>query len=80
MAYRRYGRRSYGRRSYGRRGYGTRRRSYRSGSYRRSYRRYPRRRTSAPRIVVQVVGGAGGVAASPVSLGMKAAKPVRSRY
>lgn len=70
-----------------------RRRSYRASRSRYSYgarrgygrRRYARRRRSArrvssPRIVVQVVGGAGGVAASPVTLGMKASRPVRSRY
>ena len=66
----------------------SRRRSYRA---RRSYRSYGRRafarrrtrrttRARTPRVVIQVVGGAGGVAASPMSLGMKAAVPVRRRY
>lgn len=68
------------------------RRTYRSSyGYRSRYRSYGRRRTygrgrrvrsrgRAARIVLQVVGGAGGVAASPAALGMKAAKPVRARY
>lgn len=56
------------RRSYGRR-YTARRRSTRRGSGSRT-----------ARVVIQVVGGAGGVAASPLALGMKAAAPVRARY
>lgn len=75
MAYRRSSRRS---------GYSTR--GYRSSGYRRT-RRPTRRRSSrrapsraAARVVIQVVGAPGGVAASPVSLGFKARVPVRSRY
>lgn len=68
----------------------TRRRSsgYRSraGGYRRSYRgsSYGRRRRTArrapARVVIQVVGSANGVTASPVSIGMKQRRVVRARY
>lgn len=61
----------------------TARRSYSRGRYARTYRRYSRRRRSTrrqQRIVIQVVGGMGGVAASPVSIGSKAARPVRARF
>ena len=62
----------------------TTRRSYSRGRYApRTYRRYSRRRRSTrrqQRIVIQVVGGMGGVAASPVSIGSKAARPVRARF
>lgn len=61
----------------------TTRRSYARGRYRPTYRRYSRRRRSTrrqQRIVIQVVGGMGGVAASPVSIGSKAARPVRARF
>lgn len=75
--------------AYGRRRATRSRRSYRSGGYgtRRTYgRRYTARRSRrrsgsrTARVVIQVVGGAGGVAASPLALGMKAAAPVRARY
>lgn len=77
MAYRRYSRRSSYRSGYGRARFGARRGYGRRGTYRRRRRSTGR---AAPRIVVQVVGGAGGVAASPVTLGMKASRPLRSRY
>lgn len=68
-----------------------RRSTYRSGSYRRGYTGYSRRRTTrrrrgtarggrTARVVIQVVGGAAGVAASPVAIGMKGSRPVRARY
>lgn len=72
--------------------YGRGRRSTRRSNYtrrpargyarRRAPRRATRRRSGgrATRIVIQVVGGAGGVGASPLALGMKAAAPVRARY
>lgn len=77
--------------AYGRRRSSARGRGYSGGRYRagRSYgRRYTARRRSGrrsgggrtARVVIQVVGGAGGVAASPLALGMKAAAPVRARY
>lgn len=48
---------------------------------RRTTRRRSVRRTSrTQRIVIQVVGGQGGVATSPVTIGMKAASPLRARY
>ena len=60
--------------------YRSRARSY-SGRYRRTTRRRRgSRRASSQRIVIQVIGGAGGVAASPVTLGKKGGRPVRSRY
>ena len=53
--------------------YPTRRRSY--GRRRRNYGRRQQR------IVIQVVGGAGGVAtASPVTIGQKSARVVRRRF
>ena len=53
--------------------YSTRRRSY--GRRRRSYGRRQQR------IVIQVVGGAGGVAtASPVTIGQKSGRVVRRRF
>ena len=66
-----------------RRGYSGRSGSMRRYSTRRRYgRRYGRRRTAsrAQRIVIQVVGGPTGVAASPISLGMKSARVVRRRF
>ena len=71
-----------------RRGRYSRGRSYSRASYRSYGRRRPvrgrRRRSTArrgnARIVIQVVGGGGTVPASPVALGMKAARPVRARY
>lgn len=71
MAY--YRRRRVARRS----SYRTRRSSYRRPVRRR---RVSRRRSGATRLVIQVVGGPGGVAASPVTLGSKAARPLRARY
>ena len=57
----------------GMRRYSTRRRSY--GRRRRSY------GLRQQRIVIQVVGGAGGVAtASPVTIGQKSARVVRRRF
>lgn len=76
MAYRT--RRSYGR-PRARGGY----RSRSSGYGRRRVARRGRRvsaRGRTARIVVQVVGGPAGVAASPLSLGQKAARPVKARY
>lgn len=76
MAYRR---RRTRRSTYRSRGYSTARRSY----GRRRYTGRRRRRSTGgrtARIVVQVVGGGGAVPASPVALGMKAARPVRARY
>lgn len=56
----------------------------RSRSYARPRRTYSRRRRTTrsrqQRIVIQVVGGASGVATSPISIGMKAARPVRRRF
>ena len=58
----------------------------RSGSYRRSYSRTGRRRaarrtrSSQQRIVIQVIGGQGGVPASPMTLGQKSRRVVRSRF
>lgn len=77
--------------AYGRRRTSRYRRGYRSGgnrsrrAYGRRYtasRRSTRRRSGGrtARVVIQVVGGAGGVAASPFALGQKAALPVRARY
>lgn len=75
--------------AYGRRRSTRYRRGYSSSRYgaRRTYgRRYTARRSRrrsgsrTARVVIQVVGGAGGVAASPLSLGMKAAAPMRARY
>lgn len=70
--------------AYRRRSYRTTYRS-RTSSYRGRYRRTTRRRrgvrrASSQRIVIQVIGGAGGVATSPVTLGKKGGRPVRSRY
>jgi len=58
------------------------RRRYARGSYARRYRTSRRRASRAPqqRIVIQVVGGPTGVAASPISLGMKSARVVRRRF
>lgn len=75
MAYRTRRRRSY--RSRGRSMYGSYRRNYRTRS------RTRRRRSTGgrtARIVVQVVGGPAGVAASPMALASKGARPVRARY
>lgn len=69
MAYRRRTRRTYRSRSTSRR------------PVRRSYSR--RRRTTRSRqqrIIIQVVGGPSGVATSPISIGMKSARPVRRRF
>lgn len=56
------------------------RRSYGRPVARRRTRRRATRRT-APRIVIQVVGGpSGAVAASPLAIGMKGSRPVRARY
>jgi len=67
----------------------------RSGSrYSANHSRYPvvivltrRRRTTrrrsaraAQRIVIQVIGGQGGVPASPITLGQKSRRVVRSRF
>lgn len=71
MAYRRRTRRT----TYRSRSSGYRRRSYAGARRRRGT-----RRTGSQRIVIQVIGGAGGVAASPVTLGKKGGRPVRSRY
>lgn len=68
-----------------------RRRTRRSTRYssRRSYgrptrRTYSRRRRTArsrqQRVIIQVVGGPSGVATSPISIGMKSARPVRRRF
>lgn len=55
------------------------RRSYRTRP--RARRRTSRRRTSAQRIVIQVVGGPGaGAPVSAVTLGKKSARVVRRRY
>jgi len=45
-------------------------------------RRTTRRRSSraSQRIVIQVVGGQGGVPASPITLGQKSRRVVRSRF
>ena len=44
-------------------------------------RRAPRRAArSTQRIVIQVIGGQGGVPASPMTLGSKAKRVVRSRF
>lgn len=49
--------------------------------YSRTRRRAPRRRArSTQRIVIQVIGGQGGVPASPITLGSKAKRVVRSRF
>lgn len=53
--------------------------SYRRSSYRTRRRRTTARRSSQ-RIVIQVIGGAGGVPASPVTLGQKSRRVVRSRF
>ena len=55
----------------------------RSRSYARPRRRTTRRRRSTARqqrVIIQVVGGASGVAPSPISIGMKSARPVRRRF
>lgn len=60
--------------------------SSRYSSTRRRYAGTRRRRTSrrssrtAQRIVIQVVGGPSGVPVSPVTLGKKAGRVVRSRF
>lgn len=45
---------------------------------------YRRRRSTgrarSQRVIIQVVGGPSGVAASPVSIGMKSARVVRRRF
>lgn len=70
-------------------GYGRRRATrsrYRSTrtSYSRTRRPVRRRRRTArartQKIVIQVVGGPAGVATSPISIGMKSARPVRRRF
>lgn len=69
--------------------YTRRRRTASSSRYRTTRRRYTgsrrrvsRRRStrSTQRIVIQVIGGQGGVPASPVTLGQKANRVVRSRF
>lgn len=68
--------------------YYRRRRSSRTARGRYSRSTYRRRRTTRrrtprarqQRIVIQVVGGPGGVATSPISIGMKTARPVRRRF
>jgi len=65
-------------------------RTRRTSSRRPARRSYGRRRTSyarrrrstgrTQRIVIQVIGGPGGVATSPVTLGSKSARPVRARF
>ena len=52
----------------------------RSGYSRRRRAPARRRRTGAQRIIIQVVGGPSGVATSPISIGMKSARPVRRRF
>lgn len=70
---------------------GARRRTYRSSNRRsnyqargytgrRTYRRTGRRRTVTPKVVIQVIGGSGGVPVSAQVLGKKMYRPVRARY
>lgn len=76
MAYRSYRRRSSRAGYRGRYSRGARR--YGRAGYRMRRRRVSRR--ASQRIVIQVVGGPGGVLTSPATLGKKSARPVRARF
>lgn len=61
-------------------GYRAPRRRYSGRSSYRTRRRVSRRRTGSQRVVIQVIGGQGGVPVSAVQLGKKSSRVVRRRY